>query len=155
VNVTGWRIYKRRHGRTAFTGEGARLFGGRWNSPGYAVIYLAQSQALAALEMLVHLEAADALKHYEMCPVTFSDSMIEDIDPAALPANWRRDPPPRKLRAIGDEWLESGRSLVLRVPSAIVRAEHNFLLNPTHKEFPRIGIEKPERFKFDRRLFAP
>ncbi len=153
--VTGWRIYKKRLGRTAFTGEGARRFGGRWNSPGHAVIYLAQSQALAALEMLVHMEAADAMKHYQMCPVTFSEALVEDLDGAILPANWRKDPPPRKLRAIGDEWIESGRSLVLRVPSAIVAAEHNFLLNPIHKDFPKIGIGRPERFKFDRRLLAP
>jgi RES domain-containing protein len=155
VNVTAWRIYKKRHARSAFTGEGARRFGGRWNSPGHTVIYLAQSQALAALEMLVHLEAADALKHYQMCPVTFSSAMVENLDPATLPANWRKDPSPKKVRAIGNEWIESGRSLVLRVPSAIVAAEHNFLLNPTHKDFPRIGIGKPERFKFDRRLLAP
>lgn len=103
----------------------------------------------------MHLEAADALKHYQMCPVTFSEALVEDLDGAILPANWRKDPPPRKLRAIGDEWIESGRSLVLRVPSAIVAAEHNFLLNPIHKDFPKIGIGRPERFKFDRRLLAP
>src|SRR5207302_535855 len=83
-------------------------------------------KALGALEMLVHLEAADALKHYQMCPVTFSGALVEDLDAAMLPANWRKDPPPAKLRAIGDQWIESGRSLVLRVPSAIVAAEHNF-----------------------------
>jgi RES domain-containing protein len=155
VIITAWRIYKKRHARTAFTGEGARMYGGRWNSPGNAVIYLAQSQALAALEMLVHLESADVLRHYQIRPVTFSSTMVEFLDSARLPANWRKDPAPRKLRAIGDEWIESRRSAILRVPSAIVAAEYNFLLNPTQKDFPRITIGKPERFKFDRRLLPP
>jgi RES domain-containing protein len=152
VNLTAWRIYKKRHAKQAFGGEGARLFGGRWNSPGHAVIYLAQSQALAALEMLVHLEAADALRRYLVCPVSFDDSLVEAIDPGALPANWRKDPAPRKLQSIGDDWIESKRSAVLRVPSAIVAVESNFLLNPAHPDFGKVMIGKGEAFRFDRRL---
>jgi RES domain-containing protein len=154
VTLTAWRIYKKRFAKTAFTGEGARRFGGRWNSPGHAIIYLAQSRALAALEMLVHLELADALKHYQVCPVLFSDSLLEEIAPSLLPANWKKDPPPVKLRALGDQWLETKRSAVLRVPSAIVAAEHNYLLNPAHPDFSKVRIGKAEWFKFDRRLLG-
>jgi len=152
VTVTAWRIYKKRFANSAFTGEGARLYGGRWNSPGYAVIYLAESQALAALEMLVHLEAADALKHYQVCQVSFSDGLVEVVETSALPASWRRDPPPARLRAIGNEWIESKRSVVLEVPSAIVGSEKNYLLNPGHADFAKVKIGKGEGFRFDRRL---
>jgi RES domain-containing protein len=152
VTLTAWRIYKKRFAKSAFSGEGARLYGGRWNSAGRAVIYLAQSQALAALEMLFHLEAADAMKHYLFCPVTFNDAMVETVDLGDLPASWRKDPAPAKLRAIGDEWIESKRSAVLRVPSAIVVAESNYLLNPGHADFSKLVIGKEEWFRFDRRL---
>jgi RES domain-containing protein len=153
VTLTAWRIYKKRYASTAFTGEGAKIFGGRWNSPGHGVIYLAQSQALAALEMLVHLEAADALRHYLVCPVTFDESLVSVIDAKTLPANWRRDPAPAKLHMIGDEWIESKPSAVLQVPSAIVPHERNFLLNPAHPDFVKVGIGKGQPFRFDRRLF--
>ena len=152
MTLTAWRIYKKRFAKSPFTGEGARLYGGRWNSPGHPVIYLAQSQALAALEILVHLEAADALKHYQVCPVSFSDALVETIEMADLPANWRKDPAPARLRAIGDEWIESKRSAVLRVPSAIVAAENNYLLNPGHADFSGVKLGKGQGFRFDRRL---
>jgi RES domain-containing protein len=152
--ITAWRIYRKRHAKTAFTGEGARLFGGRWNSPGCAVIYLAQSQSLAALEMLVHLEQADAMKHYLVCPVTFSQTLVETMNISDLPANWRKDPAPAALRRIGDEWIDSGRSAVLGVPSAIVAAENNYLLNPAHSDFSKVKIGTPQQFRFDRRLMT-
>jgi RES domain-containing protein len=149
---TAWRIYKKRFAKSAFSGEGAHRYGGRWNSPGHAVIYLAQSQALATLEMLVHLEAADALKHYQVCPVTFSRSLLEMIDPSTLGSTWRSNPPPARLRAIGDQWIESKRSAVLEVPSSIVSAEKNYLLNPAHPDFARVKIGRAESFRFVRRL---
>lgn len=152
MTLTAWRIYKTKFARSAFTGEGARRYGGRWNSPGHPIVYLAQSQALAALEMLVHLEVADALRHYQVCPVTFSESVLERIDISLLPSNWSKDPAPARLRTIGDEWIESRRSAVLEVPSAIVTAERNFLLNPMHRDFHKIKTGTPQRFRFDRRL---
>lgn len=152
--LTAWRVYKRKLARTAFTGIGARLYGGRWNSPGTAVIYLAQSQALAALEMLVHLEAADALRHYQVCAVTFPETLVQRVDPATLPTTWRRDPPPRKLQRLGDAWVAAAGSAILQVPSAVVPAESNFLLNPAHPDFPRVTIARPQPFRFDRRLLS-
>jgi RES domain-containing protein len=152
--VTAWRVFKKKLAKTAFTGTGARLYGGRWNSPGTAVVYLAQSQALAALEMLIHLEAADALRHYQVCAVTFPQALVRRIDPAALPAIWRRDPPPRKLQRLGDAWAAAAQSALLRVPSAVVPAESNFLLNPAHPDFRRVVIGKPQPFRFDRRLLT-
>jgi RES domain-containing protein len=152
VTVTAWRIVKQKHARAAFTGEGARLFGGRWNSPGTAAIYTAQSQSLAALEMLIHLESADLLPNYVLFEVEIDESLVTQIQLSQLPKNWRVDPPPAKVRAIGDAWVAGGTSAVLRIPSAVVPGEHNFLLNPRHEDFPQLRIGKPLPFRFDPRL---
>jgi RES domain-containing protein len=150
--VTAWRITKRKHARNAFTGEGAREFGGRWNNPGTAIVYTAQSQSLAALEMLVHLDSSELLQKYVLIGVEFDQSLIRPIDPSALPKHWRSEPPPAEARSIGDEWVFAGSSAVLQVPSALVPGENNFLLNPEHKDFARLRFGKPLAFRFDPRL---
>jgi RES domain-containing protein len=152
VTVTAWRITKRKHARHAFSGEGAREFGGRWNNPGTAVVYTAQSQSLAALEMLVHLDSADLLEKYVLLAADFDQSLVKIVDASNLPRNWRADPPPAQVRSIGDEWVLGGRSAVLQVPSVLVSGENNFLLNPGHQDFARIRFGKPLAFRFDARL---
>jgi RES domain-containing protein len=150
--VTAWRITKRKHARNAFTGEGAREFGGRWNNPGTAIVYTAQSQSLAALEMLVHLDSSELLQKYVLIGVEFDQSLIRPVDPSALPRHWRSDPPPPEARSIGDQWVFAGSSAVLQVPSALVPGENNFLLNPEHQDFARLRFGKPLAFRFDPRL---
>jgi RES domain-containing protein len=152
VTVTAWRITKRKHARHAFSGEGAREFGGRWNNPGTAVVYTAQSQSLAALEMLVHLDSADLLEKYVLLAADFDQSLVKVVDASNLPRNWRADPPPAQVRSIGDEWVLGGSSAVLQVPSVLVSGENNFLLNPGHQDFARIRFGKPLAFHFDARL---
>ena len=150
--ISAWRITKQKHAKTAFTGEGARLYGGRWNSAGRPVIYVAESRALALAEILVHLESAGALSRYALFQVEIDETYIAHIDPSALPKNWRAEPAPKRLQTVGDDWLVSGKSAVLRVPSAIVADESNYLLNPLHPDFSRLQIHGPERFPIDRRL---
>ena len=147
-----WRIFQRRHAAIALTGEGARLYGGRWNSKGKSVIYTSQSAALAALEMLVHLQSPRPLASYLLVRLSFDDSLIEKLDAKRLPKNWRSYPAPRKLQLLGDRWLASQSSAVLQVPSAIVEAEHNFLLNPAHPDFSAVRRGRPKPFQFDPRL---
>ena len=118
MTVTAWRIAKRKHARAAFTGGGARQFGGRWNSPGIALVYTAQSQSLAALEMLVHLYSSELLRSYVLFEVGIDASLIEGVELSWLPRNWGDDPPPGKVRAIGDTWVAGGTSAVLRVPGS-------------------------------------
>ena len=134
------------------SGEGARRFGGRWNSPGVSMVYLAQSQALAALEMLVHLDAAELLQSYVMIEVGIEECFMSNVDRTRLGRNWRSDPPPAKLRAIGDAWIAGKSSVVLQVPSVLVPAEFNYLVNPRHDDFSELRIGKPSRFRFDSRL---
>ncbi|HEV8485072.1 MAG TPA: RES family NAD+ phosphorylase [Blastocatellia bacterium] len=152
MKLTAWRIAKRKHAKTAFTGEGARLFGGRWNNPGTSIVYTAQSQSLAVLEMLVHLDSHELLEKYVVFEVGIDHSLIAQVDPSQLPRTWRADPSPARARAIGDDWIDAGTSAVLRVPSVLVPPENNFLLNPRHKDFPRLLIGKPMPFRFDSRL---
>ena len=150
--ITAWRITKRKHARNAFSGEGAREFGGRWNNPGSAVVYTAQYQSLAALEMLVHLDSSELLQKYVLIAVEFDESLITRVESSALPRQWRSEPPPSEVRLIGDEWILSGTSAVLQVPSALVPGESNFLLNPGHKDFAKLSFGKPLSFRFDPRL---
>jgi len=152
VIVTAWRIVKRKHARSAFTGEGARRFGGRWNSPGVSMVYTAQSQALAALAMLVRLDSADLLQKYVVFEVGIDEAFIIRVDLALLPKNWRANPPPAKARAIGDAWITAGSSVALQVPSTLVLSEFNYLLNPRHPDFAKLELGKPSPFRFDPRL---
>jgi RES domain-containing protein len=150
--ITAWRLVKSRHAAAAFDGEGARLHGGRWNSSGTRVAYASDSIALAALEVLAHLQSTAILQAYSLATIRFPESLTEVLDPASLPRNWRRYPSPPENQAIGDRWIAEGRSLVLRVPSAIIPSSANFLINPLHPEFGSAVIERPERFAFDSRL---
>ncbi|MGH7535623.1 MAG: RES family NAD+ phosphorylase [Gemmatimonadales bacterium] len=147
-----WRIVKAQHAAGAFSGEGARLYGGRWTSRGRRAVYASSSAALAILEMLVHLEAPALLPAYVLIPVGIPDDVIQRLDPAALPPDWREYPAPARLQEMGDAWLDAGVTPALQVPSAIVPAEFNFLLNPAHPEFARILIGAPRPYTFDPRL---
>jgi RES domain-containing protein len=148
----GIRLIKSKHLAIAFDGEGARQYGGRWNSPGTAVVYTAQSESLAALELLVHLQSSQLLMSYSVIPVEFNDRLLEVVGPATLPRDWRYYPAPSILQEVGDRWAFEQRSVVLQVPSAIVSDEVNYVLNPRHPGFAKITIGKPKSFKFDPRL---
>ena len=150
--LSAWRIVHERHAARGFSGEGARLYGGRWNSPGVAVVYTAGSRALAALEMLVHLDSPRILKRYVLCRVDFDERLIQELDPGEVPSDWRANPPTRSTQAIGDKWVEQAGAPVLRVPSVVVPEEWNYLLNPDHPDFVQIEIGNPAKFDFDPRF---
>lgn len=150
--ITAWRIVPQNWADTAFDGEGARLYGGRWNSPGHAAVYLADSRALAALEVLVHLNPAMAALRYQMIKVSFPAILVQQIDieplaealasPSVLPAT----------QHAGDAWLREAHTPVLQVHSSIISEEPNYVLNPKHPKFARIKIGATRRFAFDPRL---
>lgn len=152
--VRAWRIIKTRYSADAFSGEGARLYGGRWNSSGIAMVYTAGSKSLATLELLVHLHTTSVLPSFSICPVDFDDSLVKLLDPATLPRDWRESPPPISLRAVGDDWILRGSSAVLRVPSAVIESEYNYLINPAHKDFKKLVIGGMEVFELDPRLIS-
>jgi RES domain-containing protein len=135
------------------SGEGARIFGGRWNYKGTPVIYAAESRSLAALEALVHMSQAEFLLTRKMIslaiPKSISSKVIQVPD---LPKNWRRYPPPFKLGAIGTKWAAEKKSLLLRVPSAVMPHEFNVLINPLHPDMKHVKIHAVESFMLDPRL---
>lgn len=146
-----WRIVKKAHAATALSGEGARLYGGRWNSPGTPVVYTSGSLALAALENLVHLNPPVRLE-YVAIPLDFDEAWVRTVTPVNLPADWTGEPPPPSTQALGDQWIRTASSAVLELPSAIVRIEPNYLFNPAHPDFRKVRIGKAMPFAFDPRL---
>jgi RES domain-containing protein len=96
------RLVKTRHAATAFDGEGARVFGGRWSSPGTAVVYAGESVAVAMLEILVHVQYPRILNSYSLIKAEFPDTLVEEL--AVLPMDWKQSPPPASTQAIGDRW---------------------------------------------------
>jgi len=149
---SGWRIDRSR--RNAFSGEGARRFGGRWNSPGVAVVYLSEHQSLAALEIFVHLRPLVPRDKYLAYFVEWNDAHMETLSPRIFPPDWRASPPGPATMQLGDRWVAEARSVVLAVPSAIVPAERNFLLNPAHPKFGQLRLHKGVEFAFDHRLLG-
>jgi RES domain-containing protein len=147
-----WRLIKSRVAGSAFDGEGARLYGSRWNSKGVAVAFAADSAALAVLEVLVHVHDAGILESYALVSAEVPAELIESLPPGDLPANWRDAPPSRTSQTVGDSWVASARSPVLQVPSAVVEQGRIYLLNPAHPGFAKIKIAQPVEFRFDARL---
>jgi len=147
-----WRIVKGRHAERAFDGEGARLYGGRWNSPGVPAVYASESRALATLEVLAGLQTNTPLPGYVLIPAEFEDSLVLALDLNEVPADWRQNPPASSTQRLGDDWIARGKSAVLRVPSALVPKESNYVLNPRHPDFSAIRVGGPEPLSMDPRL---
>lgn len=152
--ITAWRLVRPARGTRAeaFSGEGARLFGGRWNSPGVAVVYLSSTLSLAALETLVHAGRRGFEWEWIAFEAAIPEDAILELRDEDLPPDWRATPVSEGARSIGDAWVAEAASAALSVPSAIVPLERNFLLDPSHPDFARIEIGEPQRFRFDARL---
>jgi RES domain-containing protein len=149
-----WRISKRKYATTAFNGEGARRFGGRWNSRGRSVVYTSATLSLAALETFVHMEISDAGNLFVYIRAEIPDEIsMEMIDISQLPSNWRNLPAPRALSEVGDKWFDEGQTAILVVPSAIIPVENNYLINPLHPDFSILQIHPPQPFELDPRMW--
>ncbi|MFP4674529.1 MAG: RES family NAD+ phosphorylase [Opitutales bacterium] len=148
-----WRLVKTRHAGTAFDGEGAYRFGGRWNSHGQRLVYASGSLSLALLEILVHLDPAPGLPALSVFPISLPKALLQtesfsSLDTISGGLPW----PLGKTRAWGDAWHRAGTSPALAVPSSIVPHETNYILNPRHHDFNRITIGQPQPFTLDARL---
>ncbi|XHR92703.1 RES family NAD+ phosphorylase [Mucilaginibacter sp. UC70_90] len=131
---------------TDLSGTGARLYGGRWNSEGKSMLYLASSRSLAVLEVLVHLDPLVIPGNYCLTEIEVPDSKIITVEAEQLPEDWRDISGPVILRQLGDAFLKKQEYLLMKVPSSIVPAEYNYLLNPLHPDSFGVKLLKKRTF---------
>jgi RES domain-containing protein len=152
--ITAWRITSEKHVGTAFSSEGAEEYGGRFNSVGIPIVYTSESVSLATLELLAKAGGRQRLSGRVVLPVTFEGSQGLALDEEDLPEGWDDRPHGPASQQVGDKWIQSKESLVLRVPSVVVPEEHNYLVNPEHSEFEELEIGEPRPLDVDPRLPA-
>jgi RES domain-containing protein len=154
LSLSLWRISKRKYAETAFSGEGARRVGGRWNSRGQGMVYTSGTLSLAALEVFVHMEIEDVATMLAWIRVDIpTEVKIEYVKIAQLPSDWRNIPAPKVLATMGDNWFRSGSTAILAVPSVVIPIEFNYLINPSHPDFVKLVIDSPQPFELDPRLW--
>jgi len=145
-----YRLYPSRIPVDPLSGEGARLYGGRWNRPGTAVVYTSEHLSLAVLEILVNNADREALRDYSFLELEFDPKLIHALKEP--PKGWLDYPASGASQDVGTHWAEALISAVLAVPNAIVSTERNYILNPRHPDFKQIKVSRPFPFAFDERL---
>ena len=150
--ATYYRIVQAEWARSAMNGEGAWLHGGRWNPPGLHAVYLAESRALAALEIIVHAPREVMSLEWRIIEVEVPDELIQAVSIADLPAAWQALPSSLTARNFGAKWLRGRRALALKLPSVIIPEEHSLMLNPRHVDVVKLRVSKPRKFELDPRF---
>lgn len=149
-----FRLIRKKYG-IELSGKGAAISGNRWNSKGTELIYTADSRALAMAEVAVHLSLSILPKDYVMVEINIPKSIsVASVSVEKLPVNWNNFPHLVDTQLVGDEFFSERKACVLKVPSAVVPGDFNFLINPLHPEFSQIEIVGQEDFPFDSRLFV-
>jgi RES domain-containing protein len=152
--MKAWRLSRFDSQQRTFDREGARLFPGRWNSAGVPVVYASEHLSLAALEVLVHVRIDQVRVTFHGFEITIPDALVEVVPDKQLPKGWDGAPIVAATREFGSTWARDRRSVALSVPSAIVRQERNFVLNPLHPDFAKLKFGRSMRFRFDERLVS-
>ncbi len=149
-----WRLKRKAHA-TDLTGVGGLRVSGRWHHRGHAVLYTSEAASLAVLEFLVHVDPADLPDDLRMVEIDVPNrTSIERCDPTTLAKAWQKIPGPTPLQDFGSEWLASRRTAALRVPSAVVPMQFNYVLNPEHSDAKRFRVVTNVPFSFDPRLLT-
>ncbi|MBN1311068.1 MAG: RES domain-containing protein [Anaerolineae bacterium] len=147
-----YRISKERYIKD-LSGEGARIYGGRWNRKGTSVLYTAENRSLATVEYLVHLPIALVPEDTYIAELTIPDHIeYEQVQIKDLPPQWAIYPAPLVLADIGEDWIRKNETLLLKVPSSVVRGEWNVLINPKHRLFNKVKLTDVKAYSFDERL---
>jgi RES domain-containing protein len=150
--MRAFRIVKRGRAAEAFSGEGARTYGGRWNHPGVPMVYAAQTRALAAMETLAHFAGAERRIAFVVFEIEIPDRLVGTLAVADLPAGWRSREPSLATQELGTAWQRGGRSVALAVPSVLIPEEFCVLLNPEHPDTNKVIVNYPVAFEFDERI---
>lgn len=135
------------------SGSGAEKYGGRWNSRGVPMIYTSESRALCTVEIAVHTPLGNLPKNYKLIKIDIPDGLVSSYPEESLLPDWNSLPHVGNTQEIGDEFIKECEFLVLKVPSAVVSGDYNFLINPTHPDFKKVKILSVIDFSFDERLF--
>ncbi len=149
-------VFRLSKGRYAYdlSGRGAELAGGRWNSKGIPIVYTSESIALCTVEVAVHMPLGIVPIDYQLISIKIPASIsIQEIKEESLLQDWKSFPHTNSTQEIGDHFVIAGKAAVLKVPSATVQGNCNYLLNPRHRDFQKISIVNVEPFEFDKRLF--
>ncbi len=148
-----YRLTKKKYSGD-LSGKGAETHGGRWNEKGAAMVYTGNSRALCALEIAVHTPLGTLPKSYFLNVIEIPDDIsIEEISAKSLLKNWRSLPHGDATQKLGKAFIKNEKNAVLKVPSAIVDGEYNFLINPLHQDSQKIKLVLEEKFWVDERLF--
>lgn len=134
------------------SGNGARLYGGRWNEKGVAVVYLASSRAMAMMELLVHLNPEDLQRQYVVAVFDVPDDKIMEVSLEELPQDWQSVGRKPYLHKITSRFITEGRYLMMQVPSVLVEEENNYILNPLHPDALNVKLVSQRIFSFDHRF---
>lgn len=145
-----WRLTRAVYSADPLSGYGAALAGSRWNSPGVRMAYTSTSRPLAVLEMLVHVSRDTVPADPILIPIDVPDALVAEA--TGVPSDWAKLAYGPKAREFGDRWISQKASVALLVPSVVLPAERNVLINPTHPAVRRVRAQPPEAFAFDRRL---
>ena len=151
-----YRISKTKYAND-LSGEGAKLFGGRWNPKGTPVIYTSDSTALATLETLVHFSWDLVPQDRSILTLSLPDDLPRlELSSEDLPEKWWVNPAPSKLARIGQEWIEKNSDVALVIPSSVTpQAEgRNYILNPKHSDFYQIKVVGVIEYRYDSRFFS-
>ena len=143
-----YRLVRKERAGEALSGEGVRLYGGRWNPPGAAVVYASESRALAVLETFVHVTLEARTMQFLLYTITLPKRV------RLQRYTRRRAREPAANQEVGRAWLDDGTALALVVPSVIVPQEANYILNVRHPQFAQMRIGKPEPFSFNEPLWC-
>ena len=137
------------------TGRGAEKAGGRWNSKGTAMLYTGETRALCTTEIAVHTPLGNIPLDYVIIAIELPNSLsVKELKANELPQDWKSIPHSHSTQEIGDSFVTENKHIALKVPSAVVQGEYNYLLNPLHKDFRKIKVKLIEPFDFDERLFV-
>jgi RES domain-containing protein len=152
-----YRLVRKDRAESAFSGEGSRLFGGRWNPKGVAVVYGSRHLSLCVLEFRVNQDRFRPQHGYVFFRVILPENLVETLPREKAPRGWaRRDLPsekPTPAQRFGHRWVRERRSVVLEVPSAVLPQERNYVLNPQHPDFAQLHVERALPVRLDDRLW--
>jgi RES domain-containing protein len=147
-------VYRLAKGNFAkdLTGEGSRLFGGRWNHIGIPCLYSSESRALALLEYSVNIEVNSIPRALSMVTINIPEDKILEVKTPSMPGNWKAAPAPTETKDYGTGILSELKSLIIKIPSAIIEEEFNYLINPLHKDILKVKVIEIVNFIYDLRI---